>query len=291
MFLPDTACGLAKIACDRLKQISSSPVRKKDRADMLKLKEFLITTPMGGPIKRLAGTTKRRIKTIRQPELDGFFRDDDYLDQVLSTLITDDARCVDIGCHIGSVLKTFFDHAPNSAHIAVEPVPAKAASLQQRFPKAIIHQCALADKPGTAEFFEDTKNPGYSSLIKGHGTEGSIASYAVPVRTLDDICQSAVRLDLIKIDVEGAELNVLRGGVDTLAKHQPVLVFECGPVDQTHDHQVGDALFTHINDTLAYDVFGAIDLVFGRPPLTLAEFRRYRTYPFTALNFVAKPRR
>ncbi|MEL6507161.1 MAG: FkbM family methyltransferase [Pseudomonadota bacterium] len=257
---------------------------------MLKLKEFLVTTPMGGPIKKLAGATKRRIKTIRQPELDGFFRDDDYLDRIFPVLITDDSQCVDIGCHIGSVLKTFFDLAPKGAHLAVEPVPAKATSLQKHFPKAVVHQCALADQPGTAEFFEDTKNPGYSSLIAGHGTAGSIKAYSVPVRTLDEICQPLTRLDLIKIDVEGKELDVLRGGITTLAKHRPVLVFECGPVDPSQDHQPGDALFTHITETLSYDVFGAIDLVFGRPPLTLAEFRRYRTYPFTALNFVAKPR-
>lgn len=263
-------------------------------ARMIKAKEFLVASPIGGPLRKIASGTKRRIRTISNPELDAFYRDDDYLDRVLSGFIKPDFNCIDIGCHIGSVLKEFVDRAPNANHMAVEPTPAKAQNLRERFPTVTIFECALADEPGEAVFYEDTKRPGYSSLIQGNSNETDINAYTVKIRTLDDIAADAVRIDLIKIDVEGAELRVLQGGQSVIKKHRPIIIFECGPIDNSKQPQggapFGDDLFTYFTEQLDYNIFGAIDVLFDRPALTLPEFRRYRTYPFTALNFIAKPK-
>jgi hypothetical protein len=50
----------------------------------------------------------------------------------------------------------------------------------------------------------------------------------VEVRRLDEILNEnpLARLDIMKIDVEGAELRLLRGAVETLRKYRPVLLFE-----------------------------------------------------------------
>jgi FkbM family methyltransferase len=50
----------------------------------------------------------------------------------------------------------------------------------------------------------------------------------VDVRTLDEILETnpLARLDLIKVDVEGAELRLFQGAVATLRKYRPVLLFE-----------------------------------------------------------------
>ena len=63
----------------------------------------------------------------------------------------------------------------------------------------------------------------------------SFASVPVKLQRLDD--QDFVRtesVDLIKIDVEGCELQVLLGGMETLRRHKPVLIVEnnAGQVDQ-----------------------------------------------------------
>jgi len=48
----------------------------------------------------------------------------------------------------------------------------------------------------------------------------------VPLMTLDAYCQSMPRVDFMKIDVEGAEHLVLRGGKQMLMKHHPAIIVE-----------------------------------------------------------------
>lgn len=61
--------------------------------------------------------------------------------------------------------------------------------------------------------------------------------------TLDSLCLSP---DIIKIDVEGAELDVLLGGKETLRAHKPILVVEI------HTHKIGtfDRHWTQVPDFL-----------------------------------------
>jgi hypothetical protein len=80
---------------------------------------------------------------------------------------------------------------------------------------------------------------GYATL-EPHQSLGGEQEVHVRVRTLDDICAGAEsRVSFIKIDVEGHELKVLRGGVETLRKHRPNLLIEIeqrhspGPISET----------------------------------------------------------
>ncbi len=58
-----------------------------------------------------------------------------------------------------------------------------------------------------------------------HGSRQHIA-----VRTLDEEAEMVdARIDLIKIDVEGAELSVLKGSRNTLSEHKPVVILEFNP--------------------------------------------------------------
>ncbi len=259
---------------------------------IIKLKGMLVSSPLGGVAQKGASTIKRKLATVRRPELDSFYRDSDYLDRLLPTLIKPDSHCIDIGCHIGSVLKQFTDLAPKGSHMAVEPTPAKAVSLRNRFPDVTIHECALSNAPGEAVFHEDVKRAGYSHLAYNEDDAAApeIHAYTVKVRTLDEICKQSEHVSFIKIDVEGGEQKVLEGGAATIEKFRPVIIFECGPVATETDHNFsGDVIYKLLTDTHGYNIYAAIDLVFEREALSLEAFRRYRTYPFVALNFIAIP--
>jgi hypothetical protein len=55
-----------------------------------------------------------------------------------------------------------------------------------------------------------------------------VAPIRVRVETLDRLAPSDRAVAFVKIDVEGGELGVLRGGVETLRRWRPIVVFECG---------------------------------------------------------------
>jgi FkbM family methyltransferase len=106
---------------------------------------------------------------------------------------------------------------------------------------ARIFPLALADCSGQAELsvgaYEHT----------GHNTLGAFAYQTtelerkdtVEVRRLDEVLTESplARLDIMKIDVEGAELRLLRGAVETLRKYRPVLLFEVA--EGSLEHQGG----------------------------------------------------
>jgi FkbM family methyltransferase len=104
---------------------------------------------------------------------------------------------------------------------AFEPNPANADFLRRhvrinRLSNVRVEQAAVADRAGTARFDFGT----------GSGTGRLADAGALEVRTvrLDDYCaEHGLAPSAMKIDVEGAELSVLEGGRDTLARHRPVI--------------------------------------------------------------------
>ena len=121
-----------------------------------------------------------------------------------------------------------------SAVYGFEPVPWLAKRAQANgelngFNNLTITEMALSDRTGKVMLHipsENDANWGTSSLTRESG-EGA-APIEVPTDTLDNFAGRAgfKRVDFIKLDVEGAEFMVLKGGAQTLAKFKPVIIFE-----------------------------------------------------------------
>lgn len=124
---------------------------------------------------------------------------------------------------------------------AFEPVPPTferlAANLARecRFGNVRAHRTAVGDAVGTAVLFLPGEDHGQASLARHRegswNADGPVAEHASPLTTLDAyVAECGVgRIDFLKCDVEGAELAVLRGGVDLLERHRPVLHLEVYP--------------------------------------------------------------
>lgn len=124
-----------------------------------------------------------------------------------------DGVLVDVGAHHGSSLRPFADAGWRV--VACEPDPTNRAVLKQKFggtENVTIDPRAMSDEAThTAAFFVSDESSGISGLHAFR--ESHRQADAVAVTTLTDLVDShgLTDIDFLKIDVEGFELNVLRG--------------------------------------------------------------------------------
>ncbi|KKC25755.1 FkbM family methyltransferase [Sphingomonas sp. SRS2] len=207
----------------------------------------------------------------------------DQLAGMLVARLTDEGGTfIDIGAHIGSVIAAVRRHSPGATIVAVEAIPEKAERLRAKFPGVRVECCALAEREGTARFFIDLDRSGYSSLAKGEGRQREIE---VPLRTLDGLIADG-RADVIKIDVEGAELGVLRGAVALLEASRPLIMFESGPHEVLGHGKEAMWRFLRERD---YAVFAPNRLAHEAPPFSVEGFLDSHHYPRRTTNYFAVP--
>ncbi len=221
-----------------------------------------------------------------------FLRQRDRVDwenmrRLLAFTLGPDSACVDIGAHRGLVLEEILRVAPTGQHIAFEPIPWLAAELAKGFPRVEVHQIALSDSDQTVDFSHVSGDAeglsGFRSRALPPGVEAEITQISVQTARLDDVLDPDYAPTLIKLDVEGAELQVLAGARGTLKRHHPTLVFE-------HGSGSAEAYGTHPRDiwALLCDQVGyrLFDLD-GNGPYTLEEFA-HGFYSRLRVNWVAR---
>ena len=222
------------------------------------------------------------------PELWDLYLEPGRMRLALQHLVEQHWTCVDVGAHIGSVLVQLLRLAPYGNHIAFEPSPQKADWLRARFPTVEVHQAALGSTAGHADFFEDVDRPGLSGLGRRDGVGARTSVYRVPVETLDEVIRDR-EVHFVKLDVEGAELPALRGASVTLQRYHPALLFECGPQWSLEPFGYDRADLHRFLVETGYDVYSVSDFLYGRPPMSSAEFGKAGTYPFSGFNYLALP--
>ena len=157
-------------------------------------------------------------------------RDGRCLRQILAHVLREDSSCVDVGAHMGAVLYDIARFAPGGRHHAFEPLPRLAAELRRLFPGVTVHEAAASDRTGEAEFHHVVSDPGYSGLRRRTYARPDERVELTRVRLcrIDDVLPADLPIHFVKIDVEGAELEVLRGAARTLRRWSPYVVFEHG---------------------------------------------------------------
>jgi FkbM family methyltransferase len=199
----------------------------------------------------------------------------------LAATLPVDANCVDVGANVGGILEEFVRLAPHGRHIAFEPLPDIAQRLQRRFPDVDVRCVALSDEPGEATFHRDVDYHTRSGLRPlGEQSE----TLRVRVDTLDNALPVHFEPHVIKIDVEGAELGVLRGALRTLTTHRPLVAFEHGRGGLAYGTSHG-----MIHDLLCGEAGLRIFDMDGDGPFDRATFERVASPPGHLWNFIARP--
>jgi FkbM family methyltransferase len=135
---------------------------------------------------------------------------------------------IDIGAHVGNFSKEMYYEVPECEIMMVEANKNCEPALRLLGkPYDII---ALSDKEGTAELYIEKINPiaTGASLYKENTewySEGAYETVQVKTATLDSRAYFDTRpIDLIKIDVQGSELDILKGGPETMKRTSYALI-------------------------------------------------------------------
>jgi FkbM family methyltransferase len=140
---------------------------------------------------------------------------------------------VDVGAHNGFFSLLYAAADPSNRVLAFEPsndLRSRASHLTAI--NHLAHQIeisasAVADKSGIVEFFADSS----SGFVQAQAYPGNEPSGFHPVTlratTLDEACaERALVPSLVKVDVEGYELEVLQGAKTVLERHRPTIFLE-----------------------------------------------------------------
>ena len=142
---------------------------------------------------------------------------------------------IDIGANIGSVSLPLANMFKNSKIVSIEPTIYAYSKLK----KNVSLNPSLKSRIKLENSFISNKNKSikqvhsswnFSDNNKKHKVHlGILKKTSFKIKKLDKICSKFKKIDFIKIDVDGHELDVLKSGKKTITKHKPVIYFEFAP--------------------------------------------------------------
>lgn len=193
---------------------------------------------------------------------------------ILRRVLKRNSNVVDVGAHEAEILHYVLELCPEGQHYAFEPLPEYASHLRASLPREVaVCEVALSDTPGNQTFFRNLTDSARSGLRRTrYDSAHTVEETRVRTVRMDDILPADYRVDLIKIDVEGAEMFVLRGAISTLERWHPFLVFEhgLGGADEAYGCKPED-LF-HLLSSLGYRLFTLRGFLRSEAPLSCADF-------------------
>jgi FkbM family methyltransferase len=138
-------------------------------------------------------------------------------EDLLRKLIRPGCRFMDVGANIGWFSILASQAATGVSIDAIEPIPASLAALRMNLwahaPTARVHALALGSSQGVVPMEEAAHNPGDARVVAS-----AVAATVLTASVTGDELFQGRGFDVIKIDVQGAELDVLTGLQGTIAR-------------------------------------------------------------------------
>ena len=142
---------------------------------------------------------------------------------------------LDVGANAGYYALRFAHQGGTNCRIhAFEPVPStfkrltRNIEINQMNDQIVAHQFGFSRDSSNAKIYLPTFSGNSAASLRDLHPNECSEKIEVLLRRLDDFCEALEpeRIDLIKIDVEGAELPVLQGGIQALRTYRPVIFVE-----------------------------------------------------------------
>jgi FkbM family methyltransferase len=180
---------------------------------------------------------------------------------IISQILKPGDVVVDAGANIGLIsifsgilvgpsgLVLAFEPHPETVHILNKNIQINQLTHVKVFPQG------LGSKRSKAKIYSNLHiNRGAASLVDFQ--EGA-PSFDVEVSVLDEVLasQEVKKVKLLKVDVEGFEMEVLKGSKELLSRSDgPILVVECSNTRQNYHYSMDD-LFRFLTNTHGYLIF------------------------------------
>jgi len=165
---------------------------------------------------------------FREPELD-----------LVGLALEPGAVAVDVGANHGMWTLALSDAVgPDGTVLAFEPVPFTFGTLaavadRTEHSNVMLMQAGCSDAAGSFKMVIPDQDAGASDDLQAHladrdgdpESHGSTSVTCEMVR-LDDVLDTLSRVDMIKLDIEGAELKALQGARQSIMRHEPTVICE-----------------------------------------------------------------
>ena len=194
---------------------------------------------------------------------------------ILKRVVGYNSNCIDVGCHKGEILDLILKYSPKGKHFAFEPIPYLFNQLENKFRNRVaLYPYALSDKNGNTTFQLVKNAPAYSGINKRKYAiaHPDIEEIKVELQKLDDVIPREVKIDFIKIDVEGGEFGVLKGAKELLKRNLPVVIFECGMGASDYYGTNPLDLYNFMVQDIGLKIYTLKAFINGNKPLTASRF-------------------
>ena len=184
--------------------------------------------------------------------------------------LKDEQVIIDVGAAFGTVAEYFAERYPNVRIVCVEANPRLKADLEKKFRESkniTVKSMALGSAQGE-QYLHVTANQLSSSLHELNAEEISglqqdhrswlqeVEKIKVKVSTLDSEFADLPQVLLIKLDTQGTEKDILRGGIELLKRTRFVLT-------EMNNHQIYDdaCQYHEVDEFLRSQSFRLVDLI------------------------------
>jgi len=171
------------------------------------------------------------------------------INRVILPYVPNGSVVLNVGAYVGDTAKALLMDSKIKEVHCFEPNPEAfeclAFNLQEHVHRCVVNNYALGEESASCFVHLPNSNFGMANVVLDEGGD-------VAVNTIDNYCQdNHINPNFIYADIEGFELNMLKGGRETIIKNRPIMVLEINEPALAKNHTTMKQVFDYL-DELGY---------------------------------------